>query len=288
MGSHPGGLESIFDSSLKYTQNKKAKRRPGRTEAHRKAAAAATRADDRLKRQSRAVSTRARGPWPWPAPTGPRRRRSGGAVARRRVLLLLLLRWPSSAELVAAWGAARASAVAPALAAASAACLALSAMLLADAVLMAAACFARRRPDRRYRATRSAPAPAPTTTTTTRRPAASPTPWCSSKSPCTTRGRYAPTYFLTVRIRAGSRVKSTKSVKPYPYAYTARVRTAHLGSVWSQVYKLSIGAACGLSWPSDRLIVQVLDDSTDPTVKVSSSFGSVRSGAAFVRRGMIG
>lgn len=34
-----------------------------------------------------------------------------------------------------------------------------------------------------------------------------------------------------------------------------------------QVYKLSIGAACGLAWPSDRVIVQVLDDSTDPTVK---------------------
>uniref|UniRef100_J3MCN7 glucomannan 4-beta-mannosyltransferase n=2 Tax=Oryza brachyantha TaxID=4533 RepID=J3MCN7_ORYBR len=34
-----------------------------------------------------------------------------------------------------------------------------------------------------------------------------------------------------------------------------------------EVYRLSIGAACGLSWPSDRLIVQVLDDSTDPTVK---------------------
>ncbi|TVU11937.1 hypothetical protein EJB05_45548, partial [Eragrostis curvula] len=34
-----------------------------------------------------------------------------------------------------------------------------------------------------------------------------------------------------------------------------------------EVYKLSIGAACGLSWPSDRIIVQVLDDSTDPTVK---------------------
>ncbi|KAK9279120.1 hypothetical protein L1049_012795 [Liquidambar formosana] len=33
------------------------------------------------------------------------------------------------------------------------------------------------------------------------------------------------------------------------------------------VYKLSIGAACGLSWPSDRLVIQVLDDSTDPTVK---------------------
>jgi hypothetical protein len=35
-----------------------------------------------------------------------------------------------------------------------------------------------------------------------------------------------------------------------------------------QVYQLSIGAACGLSWPSDRLVVQVLDDSTDPVVKV--------------------
>ncbi|KAL1545755.1 Glucomannan 4-beta-mannosyltransferase 9 [Salvia divinorum] len=35
----------------------------------------------------------------------------------------------------------------------------------------------------------------------------------------------------------------------------------------SEVYQLSIGAACGLSWPSDRIIVQVLDDSTDPTIK---------------------
>jgi hypothetical protein len=35
-----------------------------------------------------------------------------------------------------------------------------------------------------------------------------------------------------------------------------------------QVYQLSIGAACGLSWPSDRLVVQVLDDSTDPVIKV--------------------
>ena len=36
-----------------------------------------------------------------------------------------------------------------------------------------------------------------------------------------------------------------------------------------QVYQLSIGAACGLSWPSDRIIIQVLDDSTDPTIKVT-------------------
>ncbi|KAK1284311.1 Glucomannan 4-beta-mannosyltransferase 1 [Acorus calamus] len=34
-----------------------------------------------------------------------------------------------------------------------------------------------------------------------------------------------------------------------------------------EVYKLSIGAACGLSWPSDRMIIQVLDDSTDLIVK---------------------
>ncbi|CAL0321246.1 unnamed protein product [Lupinus luteus] len=34
------------------------------------------------------------------------------------------------------------------------------------------------------------------------------------------------------------------------------------------VYQLSIGAACELSWPSDRIIVQVLDDSTDPVIKV--------------------
>jgi hypothetical protein len=35
-----------------------------------------------------------------------------------------------------------------------------------------------------------------------------------------------------------------------------------------KVYKLSIGAACALEWPPDRLVVQVLDDSTDPVVKV--------------------
>ncbi|PIA54793.1 hypothetical protein AQUCO_00900991v1 [Aquilegia coerulea] len=34
-----------------------------------------------------------------------------------------------------------------------------------------------------------------------------------------------------------------------------------------EVYSLSIGAACGLSWPSDRIIIQVLDDSTDPVIK---------------------
>lgn len=34
---------------------------------------------------------------------------------------------------------------------------------------------------------------------------------------------------------------------------------------------MSIGAACRLSWPSDRLVVQVLDDSTDLVIKVLCS-----------------
>uniref|UniRef100_A0A0E0ELW5 glucomannan 4-beta-mannosyltransferase n=1 Tax=Oryza meridionalis TaxID=40149 RepID=A0A0E0ELW5_9ORYZ len=34
-----------------------------------------------------------------------------------------------------------------------------------------------------------------------------------------------------------------------------------------EVYKLSIGAACSLDWPSDRVVIQVLDDSTDLVVK---------------------
>ncbi|KAK1267653.1 Glucomannan 4-beta-mannosyltransferase 9 [Acorus gramineus] len=34
-----------------------------------------------------------------------------------------------------------------------------------------------------------------------------------------------------------------------------------------EVYQLSIGAACNLIWPHDRVIIQVLDDSTDPAIK---------------------
>uniref|UniRef100_A0A0D9Z824 glucomannan 4-beta-mannosyltransferase n=1 Tax=Oryza glumipatula TaxID=40148 RepID=A0A0D9Z824_9ORYZ len=34
-----------------------------------------------------------------------------------------------------------------------------------------------------------------------------------------------------------------------------------------EVYKLSIGAVCGLKWPKERLIIQVLDDSTDAFIK---------------------
>ncbi|XP_078439879.1 glucomannan 4-beta-mannosyltransferase 1-like [Wolffia australiana] len=34
-----------------------------------------------------------------------------------------------------------------------------------------------------------------------------------------------------------------------------------------EVYRLSIGAACGLSWPPHKIIIQVLDDSTDPVLR---------------------
>lgn len=33
-----------------------------------------------------------------------------------------------------------------------------------------------------------------------------------------------------------------------------------------KVYQLSIGTTCGFSWPFDRIIIQVLDDSTYPTI----------------------
>uniref|UniRef100_A0A1J3K4A2 glucomannan 4-beta-mannosyltransferase n=1 Tax=Noccaea caerulescens TaxID=107243 RepID=A0A1J3K4A2_NOCCA len=43
-----------------------------------------------------------------------------------------------------------------------------------------------------------------------------------------------------------------------------------------EVFQLSIGAACRLIWPLDRLIVQVLDDSTDPTIMEMVSMECVK------------
>jgi beta-mannan synthase len=36
-----------------------------------------------------------------------------------------------------------------------------------------------------------------------------------------------------------------------------------------QVYKVSIGATCGLSWPPDQIVIQVLRESMDPVIKVT-------------------
>lgn len=57
------------------------------------------------------------------------------------------------------------------------------------------------------------------------------------------------------------------------------------------MYQLSIQAACGLSWPQDRMIIQVLDDSTDQTTRVEelvlelSVFGGVVGGWVKVKVG---
>uniref|UniRef100_A0A453DAY0 Glycosyltransferase 2-like domain-containing protein n=1 Tax=Aegilops tauschii subsp. strangulata TaxID=200361 RepID=A0A453DAY0_AEGTS len=45
-----------------------------------------------------------------------------------------------------------------------------------------------------------------------------------------------------------------------PLSETSRI-------IWWQVYRLSIGAACGLWWPADKLVIQVLDDSTDAGIR---------------------
>lgn len=56
---------------------------------------------------------------------------------------------------------------------------------------------------------------------------------------------------------------------PIPNHFVTQIQHLILHfTIIMQVYQLSIGAACGLSWPSDRIIIQVLDDSTDPAIKV--------------------
>ncbi|KAF5744811.1 Glucomannan 4-beta-mannosyltransferase [Tripterygium wilfordii] len=71
---------------------------------------------------------------------------------------------------------------------------------------------------------------------------------------------------------------STKIFIPESFQVNREDIAGQIGLIWElikqplivpllQVYKLSIGAACGLSWPSDRLVIQVLDDSTDPVIR---------------------
>ncbi|BAT05583.1 Os08g0434500 [Oryza sativa Japonica Group] len=55
------------------------------------------------------------------------------------------------------------------------------------------------------------------------------------------------------------------------------VRALVAVSLAMTVYKLSIGAACSLDWPSDRVVIQVLDDSTDLVVKFLTSVAAGNS-----------
>uniref|UniRef100_A0A0E0GMX4 Glycosyltransferase 2-like domain-containing protein n=1 Tax=Oryza nivara TaxID=4536 RepID=A0A0E0GMX4_ORYNI len=53
-----------------------------------------------------------------------------------------------------------------------------------------------------------------------------------------------------------------------------------------EVYKLSIGAVCGLKWPKERLIIQVLDDSTDAFIKYATRSGRKGFKAGALKKGM--
>ncbi|WVZ85449.1 hypothetical protein U9M48_032377 [Paspalum notatum var. saurae] len=60
-----------------------------------------------------------------------------------------------------------------------------------------------------------------------------------------------------VQVEAPRRRRRGEGERPLPYGPGPD----------THVYKLSIAAACELQWPKDRIIVQVLDDSTDPFIK---------------------
>nr|CAB3467582.1 unnamed protein product [Digitaria exilis] len=156
-----------------------------------------------------------------------------------------------------AWDAARAAAVAPTLAAASWVLLALSAMLLADAVFLAAASLLA--PRRRMRYMPAGPIAGA---------AAAAAEDEEEEGDEEAGGRDVGGCYPMVLVQIPMYnereffVLNVRVVRTY--------NTYHLVVwVYTKVYKLSIGAACGLAWPSDRVIVQVLDDSTDPTIKKS-------------------
>lgn len=68
---------------------------------------------------------------------------------------------------------------------------------------------------------------------------------------------------MVVSVSRTLLTSSGQLILPFPF------RSALTVSAKLQVYKLSIGAACALTWPPDRIIIQVLDDSTDPMIKVT-------------------
>lgn len=146
----------------------------------------------------------------------------------------------------AAWTALRKAAIAPAMRAAVALCLVLSVMLLAEVVFMSFVSLVvkllRLTPEKRYN-------------------------WETMSGDLETGGSDYPMVLVQIPMY------NEKEVLLFPYdpSLIAFFGEVDVNLVWrngEQVYKLSIGATCGLSWPSDRIIIQVLDDSTDPEIKV--------------------
>ncbi|KAL6660186.1 hypothetical protein ACP70R_002308 [Stipagrostis hirtigluma subsp. patula] len=133
----------------------------------------------------------------------------------------------------AAWAAVRARAVAPALQAAVWACMAMSVMLVLEVAYMSLVSFVavkllRRVPERRYK-------------------------W--EPMPDGSGSGSGKELDEEAAVGGGGREAFPMVLVQIPM-YNER-----------EVYKLSIGAACALTWPSDRIIIQVLDDSTDPFIK---------------------
>ncbi|XP_040382534.1 probable glucomannan 4-beta-mannosyltransferase 11 [Oryza brachyantha] len=160
---------------------------------------------------------------------------SGGGVAEEVARLWdelpVRVDW---AAVEAQWAGARALVVVPAVRALVAVSLAMTVMILAEKLFVAAVCLAvrafRLRPERRYK-------------------------W--------------------LPIGAATSSSSDDDDKEEKEEEAAGLVAAAFPMVLVQipmynereVYKLSIGAACALDWPADRVVIQVLDDSTDPTVK---------------------
>ncbi|XP_052165009.1 probable glucomannan 4-beta-mannosyltransferase 11 isoform X1 [Oryza glaberrima] len=136
-----------------------------------------------------------------------------------------------AAQWAAAAAAARAAVVVPAVRALVAVSLAMTVMILAEKLFVAAVCLAvrafRLRPDRRYK-------------------------------------------WLPIGAAAAAAASSEDDEESGLVAAAAAFPMVLVQIPMfneREVYKLSIGAACSLDWPSDRVVIQVLDDSTDLVVK---------------------
>ncbi|KAK3150599.1 hypothetical protein QOZ80_3AG0235270 [Eleusine coracana subsp. coracana] len=136
-------------------------------------------------------------------------------------------------QIAAAWDAMRARAVAPVLQAAVWACMAMSVMLVIEVTYMSLVSFVaikllRRVPERRYK-------------------------WEPMPCSCSCSDGSGKGEDVEAAVGGG---------EVFPMVLVQIPMYNEM-----EVYKLSIGAACALTWPPDRIIIQVLDDSTDPLIK---------------------
>ncbi|GJN30409.1 hypothetical protein PR202_gb18714 [Eleusine coracana subsp. coracana] len=136
-------------------------------------------------------------------------------------------------QIAAAWDAVRARAVAPVLQAAVWACMGMSVMLVIEVTYMSLVSFVaikllRRVPERRYK-------------------------WEPMPCSCSCSDGSGKGEDVEAAVGGG---------EVFPMVLVQIPMYNEM-----EVYKLSIGAACALTWLPGRIIIQVLDDSTDPLIK---------------------